>query len=487
MAAAIPSGYRLCASTNEDHDHPIYCVAFSPAVHQNDDDGSKSALRYFSTCAGQYIHIYEVHAADNKQEKRLMVRQVYCDVDDEEEFYTCAFGGRGITEGKANNATINQSKAIYIGDNKGKQSKGTKRQRVNDEHCSTIHNLSLRQGPPLLCVAGKRGMIKVIDTVLQSLVMTLLGHGDSVNDLKCNPTNKDLLLSGSKDHSIRLWNLQHGQMIAIFAGHDAHRGEVLSLSWHYSGTKFASSAFDNTIKLWNVSDNPIAEQSEKEGPIQAAIRRSFEMDHGDKFKTAIEQTPYFSTDSIHELPGCVGTNNAACVSLVLQVSFAHIILFSFSLPDCVQFVGDLILSKSVQNVVVLWKPVVTNEDFATFNTIYPNYINENRKNNDRIKSKVIFLRDFTVDNCDNWFIRFGSPSPYNEILALGNHEGEVKVWKLMGNEDDDEDQDYFGDNNEGLLCKLKTGGSTTRMVAIAGKCLVAVCDDSSVWVFEAIE
>eukprot|EP00984_Skeletonema_dohrnii_P013288 scaffold5480_cov93-Skeletonema_dohrnii-CCMP3373.AAC.1 len=67
MAAAIPSGYRLCASTDEAHDHPIYCVAYSPAVHQNDDDGSnKSALQCFSTCAGQYIHIYEIQTADNK-------------------------------------------------------------------------------------------------------------------------------------------------------------------------------------------------------------------------------------------------------------------------------------------------------------------------------------------------------------------------------------------------------------------------------------
>lgn len=134
---------------------------------------------------------------------------------------------------------------------------------------------------------------------------------------------------------------------------------------------------------------------------------------------------------------------------------------------------------------------MTSEDSAAFDTIYPNFINKSSNNNgNRIPSKVIFLRYFTVDNCDNWFIRFGSPSPYNEILALGNHKGEVKVWSLMGSEDegDDEEHEHFSDNNEGLLCKLKTGGSTVRMMAIAGKdCLVAVCDDSSVWVFNAPE
>lgn len=167
--------------------------------------------------------------------------------------------------------------------------------------------------------------------------------------------------------------------------------------------------------------------------------------------------------------------------------YAHTNSFLFSLLDCIQFVNDLILSKSVQNVVVLWKPIVTSEDFQAFNTMYPAHVNENRKNDDRIKSKIMFLREFTLDKCDNWFIRFGS-SPCNEILALGNLKGEVKVWKLMGSKDDDEDIGCFGDNNEGFLCKLKTGGSTVRMVAIAGiECFVAVCDDSSIWMFKAIE
>ena len=150
MATAIPSGYRLSASIHEDHEHPIYCVAFSPALHENDDDGSKSTLKYFATCAGQFIHVYEVDTAvsDNVKTKQssLTVRQVYRDVDDEEEFYTCAFGGRGITEGKANrNSTAYKSEAIYIGDNKCKQSRGTKRQRMNDEHDNTIHDMALHR------------------------------------------------------------------------------------------------------------------------------------------------------------------------------------------------------------------------------------------------------------------------------------------------------------------------------------------------------
>jgi WD40 repeat protein len=318
-------GYRLSASIKEAHGHPIYCASFSPASHYDDkNDNSNDCLKYFATCAGPYAHIYEVGSSTvisnvNKQSERsIRVRQVYCDVDKEEQFYACTFGGRGVSEGKAGNNVATSSsnsnnnsnnKAISIGDDKT-QNSSRKRQRPNDDKDSTYYDLSQRQGPPLLCVAGKRGIIKVIDSVLQSIVMTLLGHGDTVNDLKCSPTNEWLLLSASKDHSIRLWNLQHGQMIAIFHG---HRGQVLSLSWHHSGTKFASSAHDATIKLWKVFDDPTttattteSTNGKKEGNVQAAIHKSFQ---GHKFRTAIEQSPFFSTDSIHQLPGIVGENN----------------------------------------------------------------------------------------------------------------------------------------------------------------------------------
>jgi polycomb protein EED len=154
--------------------------------------------------------------------------------------------------------------------------------------------------------------------------------------------------------------------------------------------------------------------------------------------------------------------------------------------DCVQFVGDLILSKSVHNVVVLWKPVVTNEDSASFNTIYPSLINDDSDSDDMIPSRVIFLRNFTAEHCDSWFIRFHSPSPYNEVLALGNQKGEIKVWRLMGSENGEEnDEDML---SEALLCKLKAGDSTVRMITFAGReCLLAVCEDASVWAFEAKE
>jgi len=167
-----------------------------------------------------------------------------------------------------------------------------------------------QNGPPLLCLGGTRGVIKVIDTYRRSLFMTLSGHGNDITDLKFSPSNEWLLLSASKDESIRLWNLRRGVNVAVFTGHNGHRGQVLSVGWHLSGNSFASCGMDNMVKLWKVFDSD--EESKGCGPVEMAIKKSFgftpgadtgngrkEVRQTNKFGTIFQQFPYFSTNKAH--------------------------------------------------------------------------------------------------------------------------------------------------------------------------------------------
>ncbi len=482
----IPAGFKISGAALESHSCPIYCVSWSQHLHAIDgggdtcqkNDGNKF-LSYFATCGGPHATIYEVlttsshtnlndetrrNSKPNDCQQHFVVRQIYRDVDEEENFYACAFGGRGVgtpvrysplgmlltgndyeaeTAGskRKHNVEPQQSKVIYFGEVKQPDSdsaaQSSKRQKSFPQSPFPLpYDQKSQNGPPLLCLAGVRGVIKVIDTYRRSLFLTLSGHGDEITDMKFSPTNEWLLLTSSKDESIRLWNLQRGVNVAVFTGHDGHRGQVLSIDWHCSGTKFVSGGMDNMIKMWKVLHDEGDQQAcselhndivDNEDGVETALRNSFQVTPEDwgayidgaqsfsvsekqsssSFRTVYRQRPCFSTNKVHT-----------------------------DYVDCVQFVGDLILSKSVHNVVVLWKPLLIHEEDE--NDYDPKQDDhQNVKNSNRIPSSILFLREFTINHCNSWFVRFHSAPPYHRLLALGNQKGEVRVWEIGGNEDDD--------------------------------------------------
>lgn len=119
---------------------------------------------------------------------------------------------------------------------------------------------------------------------------TLQGHGNSINHVVWHPTDRHILLSVSKDESVRLWNVENGACIAIFAGENGHRDEVLAADFHPLGQCFASSGMDNTVKLWAL-DTPEITQA-----IEASY--SFNKHSNLPFSTVSCQFPAFSTTKV---------------------------------------------------------------------------------------------------------------------------------------------------------------------------------------------
>ena len=66
--------------------------------------------------------------------------------------------------------------------------------------------------------------------------------------------NGSVLASGSYDDTIKLWRMSDNTEIATLTGHSHN---VISVAFNHDGSVLASGSYDNTIKLWRMSDNTV--------------------------------------------------------------------------------------------------------------------------------------------------------------------------------------------------------------------------------------
>ena len=80
------------------------------------------------------------------------------------------------------------------------------------------------------------------------LVNTLTGHSDGVDSLAISPDGK-ILVSGSGDKSIKIWNLPTGKLKSTLTGHSSG---VNYLAITPDAKTLVSASWDDTIKIWNL-------------------------------------------------------------------------------------------------------------------------------------------------------------------------------------------------------------------------------------------
>ncbi len=84
---------------------------------------------------------------------------------------------------------------------------------------------------------------------------TLTGHSDSVNSVAFSPNGRTLV-SGSRDHTIKLWDTASGHLMRTLTGHS---DDVLAVAFSPDGRTLASGGYyhDHTIKLWDVASGQL--------------------------------------------------------------------------------------------------------------------------------------------------------------------------------------------------------------------------------------
>jgi len=244
------------------------------------------------------------------------------------------------------------------------------------EDDGTRAETSGRTRRPCLALAGEGSVVRVIDCVDGRSRIDLVGHGGAVNAISVHATEPAILATASKDLSVRLWHINSGVTLAIFAGSLGHRNEVLSVDLHRAldaefRLKVLSGAMDNCVKVWATP------------PLAKAVRDAKTWDKPlAQFKTVVVDAPMFSSVRVHD-----------------------------DYVDCVAWCGDVALSRSVDGIVRMWVP---DEPVGVVHAQ---------------GSQYRAVKDFPQTDAHLWWIRFAVSASRN-VLACGNMKGSVSVWRL---------------------------------------------------------
>ena len=103
----------------------------------------------------------------------------------------------------------------------------------------------------LIAIGRANGEIDMVSVADGKLIRTIKGqHTSSITGLAFHPTGS-LLVSSSKDGSIRLWNPANG---AAFKALEDHKAWVQGVTFLSQGTRLASVGADRTVRVWNLSN-----------------------------------------------------------------------------------------------------------------------------------------------------------------------------------------------------------------------------------------
>jgi WD40 repeat protein len=116
-------------------------------------------------------------------------------------------------------------------------------------HAHIVRSLVMSADAKILVSGSRDQTIKVWNLETGELIRTLKGHRDEVCAIALSP-DEQIIASGSADKTIKLWHLRTGELLATFTG---HTHTVTAVAFTASGEMLVSGSLDKTIKIWQRS------------------------------------------------------------------------------------------------------------------------------------------------------------------------------------------------------------------------------------------
>jgi WD40 repeat protein len=278
-----------------------------------------------------------------------------------------------------------------------------------------------------------------------SVVCTLTGHSNSVNSVAISPDGQ-ILVSGSDDNTIKIWQLSTGQELRTLTGHsDSVNSVVISPD----GQTVVSGSSDKTIKIWQLSTGQELRTLEGDGLInslaispdgQILVSSSHTVVRSDYFDwksyTVVRGNDYNTINKIKIWQLSTGqelrTLKGDCLINSLAIS-----------PD-----GQTVVSGSDDNTITVWQ-LSTGQELRTLTgagsinslAISPDgqilassdtvvhFMGGGNDNTIKIwqLSTGVELRTLTVDL--NWWVHSVAISPDGQTLVSGGDDT-ITIWDL---------------------------------------------------------
>jgi WD40 repeat protein len=97
---------------------------------------------------------------------------------------------------------------------------------------------------------GSGHFIREVELATEKIVRTFRGHGDDVTTIAINP-KQQIMVSGSRDKTVRVWTLTSGRCLNTFSGHTEG---VTAVALTPDGEFAISASLDKSLRIWNLKN-----------------------------------------------------------------------------------------------------------------------------------------------------------------------------------------------------------------------------------------
>jgi len=114
-------------------------------------------------------------------------------------------------------------------------------------HTDTVYAVAITADEKKVVSGSRDSTVRIWDVKTGECLAVFEGHSQFVETVCIAPDGKRIV-SGSGDHTLRIWDIENHRCISILK---EHTSSVRSVSISSDGKKFVSGSWDRTIRIWD--------------------------------------------------------------------------------------------------------------------------------------------------------------------------------------------------------------------------------------------